>query len=86
MIAGQRGSYLESQEAGQLHLGIVPIGMTGGSAKRVWKELNDSFGDYRSAHGIGSPRSRPRDYSASQAGPVHGLVAMHVLRRHPVVR
>jgi hypothetical protein len=75
MIAGQRGSYLESQEAGQLHLGIVPIGMTGGSAKRVWKELNDSFGDYR----LGGKSVNRRDFDLLMASD-HHAVALATIR------
>lgn len=47
MLAGQRGSYLESQQARELQLGLIPVGMTGGSARKVWREIDDDFLNYR---------------------------------------
>ncbi|MDQ1068780.1 SIR2 family protein [Streptomyces canus] len=46
ILGGQRGSMSEYEQALKLHLGIIPVGMTGGTAQQVWGMIERNFDNY----------------------------------------
>lgn len=46
LLAGQSGSMKEYQQALSLQLGVIPVGMTGGAARKVWEMLDSDFDNY----------------------------------------
>lgn len=58
ILAGQSGSMREYEQAVQLQLGVIPVGMTGGTARKVWEIIDSDFERYQ----LGGKEVSRRDF------------------------